>query len=279
MRRAWERAARHLPVALLLLVLAVLVFAPFYWILVSSFKTPPEVIRYPPTLWPEAFTLQNFRKLFQSTDYPRYLGNSLLIAGATTLIAVPMATLASYAIYRLRFPGRLTILKLLVGTYVFPSILLLIPLFQLMVQLGLINSLWSLVVINVTFTAPFSVWLMRAFLESLPSELEEAAAIDGADFWRTLTRVVLPLLRPGMATIAIFTFITVWTEYPFASQFIIDDARRPLPVGLGAIIGQYQIDWGLLAAGAVFMALPVIVLFALVGRSFVEGLTAGALKS
>ena len=264
---------------LLITLLLILVFAPFYWIASSSFKTPPEVIRYPPTLFPQTFTLQNFQKLFASTDYLSYLWNSFFIALITTLITVPMATLASYAIYRLRFPGRLTLLKLLIGTYVFPSILLLIPLFQLMVQVNLINSLWSLIVINVTFTAPFSVWLMRAFLESLPLELEEAAALDGANFFQVLGRIVLPLIRPGMATIAIFTFITVWTEYPFASQFIIDDAKRPLPVGLAAIIGQYQIDWGLLAAGTVLMALPVVLLFAFVGRYFVEGLTAGALKS
>lgn len=273
------RLLRHLPNWLLVMVLVILVFAPFYWIAVSSFKTPPEVIRYPPILVPQTFTLQNFQKLFASTDYPRYLLNSLFIALATTLITVPMATLASYAVYRLEFPGRFFLLKLLVGTYVFPSILLLIPLFQIMSQLGLINSLWSLVAVNVTFTAPFSVWLMRAFLESVPFELEEAAALDGAGFFQVLWLVIFPILRPGMATIAIFTFITVWTEYPFASQFIIEHARRPLPVGLAAIIGQYQIDWGLLAAGAVFMALPVVVMFAFVGRYFVEGLTAGALKS
>jgi multiple sugar transport system permease protein len=240
-------------------VLVLLVFAPFYWIVISSFKTPPEVIRYPPTLVPQTFTLQNFQKLFASTDYGRYLLNSLMIAFATTLITVPMATLASYAVYRLEFPGRFLLLKLLVGTYVFPSILLLIPLFQLMAQFGLINSLWSLVVVNVTFTAPFSVWLMRAFLESVPAELEEAAALDGAGFFQALWFVIFPILRPGMATIAIFTFITVWTEYPFASQLIVEHARRPLPVGLASIIGQYQIDWGLLAAGAVFMVLPVVV--------------------
>jgi multiple sugar transport system permease protein len=270
---------RRLPNLLLVAVLVLLVFAPFYWIGVSSFKTPPEVIRYPPTLVPQTFTLQNFQKLFASTDYPRYLLNSLTIALATTLITVPMATLASYAVYRLDFPGRFLLLKLLVGTYVFPSILLLIPLFQIMAQFGLINSLWSLVVVNVTFTAPFSVWLMRAFLESVPAELEEAAALDGAGFFQALWFVIFPILRPGMATIGIFTFITVWTEYPFASQLIVEHARRPLPVGLASIIGQYQVDWGLLAAGAVFMVLPVVVLFAFVGRYFVEGLTTGALKS
>lgn len=264
---------------LLLLLLFLLVFVPFYWITISSFKPPPEVIASPPTLFPRTFTLMNFQKLFASTDYPSYLFNSLLIATVTMLISVPMATLASYAIYRLEFPGRALMLRLTIGAYVFPSILILIPMFQVMVRLGLINTLWSLVVANVTFTAPFSVWLMRAFLEAFPFELEEAAALDGAGFFQTFAWVVVPIIRPGIATIAIYTFVTVWTEYPFASQFIIDDARRTLPVGLAAIIGQYQIDWGLLAAGAVFMALPVMILFALVGRYFIEGLAAGALKS
>jgi len=260
-------------------LLFLLVFVPFYWIAISSLKIPQEVIAYPPTLFPRVLTLANFEKLFASTDYVRYLFNSIFVALMTVLVSVPMATLASYAIYRLRFPGRMLMLKLTIGAYVFPSILLLIPMFQVMVRLGLINTLWSLVVANVTFTAPFSVWLMRAFLDSFPFELEEAAALDGAGFFQTLTWVVIPILRPGLATIAIYTFVTVWTEYPFASQLVIEDSKQTLPVGLAAIIGQYQIDWGLLAAGAVFMTLPVMILFAFVGRYFIEGLAAGALKS
>lgn len=263
---------------ILLFLFVLLIFAPFYWILISSLKTGPEVIRYPPTLFPKVFTWANFDKLFTSTDYPRYLLNSVIVALGTTAITVPMAALASYGIYRFKFPGRLLIFRLLIGTYVFPSILLLIPLFQVMVFFKLINSLFSLIVVNVTFTAPFSVWLMRAFLDSLPSSLEEAAALDGATFFQTFTRIVVPIVRPGIAAISVFTFITVWTEYPFASQFMISDEKRTLPVGLASIIGQYQIDWGLLAAGAVCMILPVVILFAFVGRYFVAGLTAGALK-
>lgn len=263
----------------MLMLLFLLVFVPFYWIVISSLKIPQEVIAYPPTLFPREVTLANFQKLFASTDYPRYLFNSLFVALMAVFVSVPMATLASYAIYRLRFPGRMLMLKLTIGAYVFPSILLLIPMFQVMVHLGLINTLWSLVVANVTFTAPFSVWLMRAFLDSFPFELEEAAALDGAGFFQTLAWVVIPILRPGLATIAIYTFVTVWTEYPFASQLVLEDSKQTLPVGLAAIIGQYQIDWGLLAAGAVFMTLPVIILFAFVGRYFIEGLAAGALKS
>jgi multiple sugar transport system permease protein len=269
----------RLGTVIMLALLFLLVFVPFYWIAISSLKIPQEVIAYPPTLFPHEVTLANFQKLFASTDYPRYLFNSLFVALMTVFVSVPMATLASYAIYRLRFPGRILMLKLTIGAYVFPSILLLIPMFQVMVRLGLINTLWSLVVANVTFTAPFSVWLMRAFLESFPFELEEAAALDGAGFFQTLTWVVIPILRPGLATIAIYTFVTVWTEYPFASQLVLEDSKQTLPVGLAAIIGQYQIDWGLLAAGAVFMTLPVMILFAFVGRYFIEGLAAGALKS
>lgn len=275
--KVWRRL--RLGTVIMVTLLFLLVFVPFYWIAISSLKVAQEVIAYPPTLLPRALTLANFQKLFASTDYPRYLFNSMFVALMTVLVSVPMATLASYAIYRLRFPGRMLMLKLTIGAYVFPSILLLIPMFQVMVRLGLINTLWSLVVANVTFTAPFSVWLMRAFLDSFPFELEEAAALDGAGFFQTLAWVVIPILRPGLATIAIYTFVTVWTEYPFASQLIIEDSKQTLPVGLAAIIGQYQIDWGLLAAGAVFMTLPVMILFAFVGRYFIEGLAAGALKS
>ena len=268
---AWLRA-------LLTGLLALLVIGPFYWILASSFKSAPEVIRVPPTFFPTSFTLEHYQALFASTDYPRYLLNSLSVAVATIAISLPLSLLAAYAIYRIKFPGRAWFFRLLIGAYIFPGILLIIPIYNLAGNVGLINNLLALVIVNVTFTAPFCVWLLRAFLEGIPVEIEEAAALDGASIWQALTRLIIPLGAPGLATAAIYTFITSWTEFPFASALILDDANRTLPVGLAAIIGQYQIDWGLLAAGAVVMALPVVLLFAFVGRYFVESLSAGALK-
>lgn len=251
---------------------------PFYWMLVSSFKTPPEIIRIPPTLIPKSFTLAHYVNLFAYSDYPRYLRNSVAVALATMALTVGLAAPAAYAIYRLRLPGRDQILWAILAAYIFPGTLLLVPLYRLLSVFRLVNTLTALVVVNVTFAAPFAVWLLRAFFQTIPEELEEAAAIDGAGRIRTMLRIIIPLSLPGLATVAIYAFITSWTEFVFSSILINEDARRTLPVGLAGIIGQYQVDWGQLTAGAVVTTLPVLIFFALVGRWFVEGLTQGAAR-
>lgn len=255
-----------------------LVFGPFYWILVSSLKPAAEVIQVPPTLVPREWSLEHYQKLFASTDYPRYVANSAWVALVSAAISVVLAFLAAYALFRLSFAGKQLWFRLILGVYVFPSILLIVPLYGLFADLRLLNSHWALIVVNVTFIVPFAVWLLRAFMESIPKELEEAAFLDGASWLVSMVRVTLPLAAPGLASAATYAFVYAWTEFPFASAFILQDVKRTLPVGLSAIIGQYQIDWGLLAAGAVVMIAPGVVFFALVGRFFVSGLTGGALK-
>ncbi len=260
------------------LLLLLVVVAPFYYVVTSSVKAPQEIISRTPTLLPQSFTWQHYEKLFRSSSFPTYLTNSILVAFATMLICVVLSTLAAYGLYRMQLPGGKFLFRVILVTYAFPGVLLLIPLYGMLSQLGLIDRLWALVIINVTFTAPFAVWMLQAFFTSIPAELEEAAALDGANRFQTLTRVVLPLAAPGVASVAIFAFITAWTEYMFASVLIISDANRTVPVGLAGIIGQYQVDWGLLLAGATVTMVPVLLLFSLVGRNFVEGLTAGAVK-
>lgn len=269
------RAAR---LAASFLYLALLVFAPFYWIFSASIKAPREIIARIPTLIPHSFTWQHYDKLIGASAFPTYLYNSLLAALGTMLITVILAVLAAYGLYRLRFPGRNTIFQIILVTYAFPGVLLLIPLYGMLSHLRLIDTLTALVIINVTFAAPFAVWMLQAFFRTIPLELEEAAALDGANRLQTMVLIMLPLAAPGVASVAIFAFIMAWTEYMFASVLILSDAKRTLPVGLAGIIGQYQIDWGLLLAGATLTALPVMLLFSLVGRHFVEGLTAGAGK-
>lgn len=260
-------------------LLMIVILAPFYWVFSSSIKVPQEIISRVPTLLPRSFTLQHYTKLFGSSAFPVYLRNSTLVAVGTMLITVVLATLAAYAIYRLRFPGRDTVFRIILITYAFPGVLLLIPLYGMMSRLGLIDRLWALIVVDVTFAAPFAVWMLRAFFSTIPMELEEAAALDGAGRLQIILRILLPLAAPGVASVAIFAFITSWTEYMFASVLIIGEANRTVPVGLAGIIGQYQVDWGLLLAGATVTALPVLILFGLVGRNFVEGLTAGAVRA
>jgi multiple sugar transport system permease protein len=259
-------------------VLLFIVIAPFYYVVTSSFKAPQAIIARVPTLLPIPFTLEHYEKLLRSSDFPTYLVNSLWVAGGTMIICVVLSTLAAYGLYRLRLPGRTALFRVILVTYAFPGVLLLIPLYGMLSSLKLVDSLVALVIVNVTFTAPFAVWMLQAFFGTIPDELEEAAALDGASRLQTLTRVVLPLAAPGVASVAIFAFITSWTEYMFASVLILSDANRTVPVGLAGIIGQYQVDWGLLLAGATLTMLPVLILFSLVGRNFIEGLTAGAVK-
>lgn len=273
-RRVRSRIGVGVSVFLLLFVIV----APFYYVFISSIKEPQEIIARTPTLIPHSFTLEHYQKLLRSSAFPTYLWNSVLVAAGTMVITVVLATLAAYGLYRLRFPGRSFVFRIILVTYAFPGVLLLIPLYGMMTETGLIDRLVALVIINVTLAAPFAVWMLQAFFGTIPLELEEAAALDGANRVQIILRVLLPLAAPGVASVAIFAFIMAWTEYMFASVLIISDARRTVPVGLAGIIGQYQIDWGLLLAGATLTALPVLILFSLVGRNFVEGLTAGAVK-
>ncbi|HWJ75664.1 MAG TPA: carbohydrate ABC transporter permease [Kaistia sp.] len=267
-----------LVLALAVLALAFLVLAPMWLVGTSSFKLPREIINRVPTWFPRSFTLQHYQKLLQTSAFPTYFLNSVLVAASSAFVTVVLALMAGYAFFRLEFRGRDLLYRLIMVAYAFPSIVILIPIYLMFAKVGLIDTDLALVLVNVTFALPFSIWMMRTFFASLPRELEEAAAIDGAGRWKTVVHVLIPLLRPGIAAIAIFAFVASWTEYLFASVLIISDAKRTLPVGLSGIIGQYQIDWGLLLAGASLSVLPVVVFFAFVGRWFVAGLTEGAVK-
>lgn len=261
-----------------LLSLAAIVLLPFWFIATGAIKAPQEIIARVPTLVPHSFTLRHFEKLLGASDYPRYLGNSLVVGLGSTAITVVLSVLAAYGFYRLRFPGRDLLFRAVLVAYAFPGILILIPLYGMMSQAGLIDTPAALVIVNVTFASPFAIWMMRSFFASIPVELEEAALIDGASRLAILLRIMVPLAAPGIASIAIFAFIASWTEYLFASVLILSDANRTLPVGFAGIIGQYQIDWGLLLAGATLATVPVVLLFGIVGRWFIAGLTAGAVK-
>jgi len=273
-----RRLGQSLAIAGGLLGLAVVVLLPFWFIATGAIKAPQEIIARVPTLLPQSFTLRHFDKLLGASDYPRYLGNSLVVGLGSTAITVVLSVLAAYGFYRLRFPGRDLLFRAVLVAYAFPGILILIPLYGMMSQAGLIDTPAALVIVNVTFASPFAIWMMRSFFASIPAELEEAALIDGASRLAILLRIMVPLAAPGIASVAIFAFIASWTEYLFASVLILSDANRTLPVGFAGIIGQYQIDWGLLLAGATLATVPVVLLFGIVGRWFIAGLTAGAVK-
>jgi multiple sugar transport system permease protein len=261
-----------------LLLLALIIGMPFWWVVTGSIKLPREIIQRVPAMIPQSFTTQHFGKLLQSSDFPTYLVNSLAVALFSTAVTILLALPAAYAFFRMEFPGRNAFYRLILLAYAFPGVVVLIPLYGLFAKAGLIDSRASLVIVNVAFALPFSIWMMRSFLISVPREIEEAAIVDGAPATTILLRILMPLIAPGIASVAIFAFISSWTEYLFASVLIVSDANRTIPVGFAGIIGQYQIDWGLLLAGATAATIPVVILFALVGRWFVSGLTEGAVK-
>ncbi len=268
-----------LALALGIAVLAILVLMPFWWVTSSSIKDPDEIISRTPTLlWPESFTFEHYQHLLATSDFPRFLANSLIVSAFSMAVTVLLAILAGYAFFRLKFPGQRALYRAILIAYAFPGIVLLVPIYGMMAATGIIDTLGALVIVNVTFALPFAIWMMRAFLVTVPVELEEAAKIDGASTWTILWRVVVPLISPGIASVAIFAFISSWTEYVFASVLIQSAANRTIPTGFAGLIGQYQIDWGLMLAGATLAALPVVALFLFIGRYFIAGLTEGAVK-
>lgn len=259
-------------------VLMFLVLGPLYWVTASSLKSREEILRRTPTLLPETVTFDSFRQLFTATDYGTYLTNSFIVALLTAVFTVLVAFLGAYGLYRLRIPGGDKIAGLVLLSYMIPGTLLLVPLYQVFAQLRIVNTHTALILVNVAFTAPFCTWLLRGFLQAIPKEIDEAAAVDGAGPLRTMLSVVLPLMAPGLATVAVYAFVFSWTEFVFASQLLVSDELKTLPIGLSAIMGQYTVNWGLLMAGTVCTMIPAIVPFLFVGKYFVGGLTAGAVK-
>jgi multiple sugar transport system permease protein len=273
-----SRAIGAVPRVLAMAVLTVLVLGPLYWITISAFKGREEIIRATPTIFPESWTLSNFERLFMATEYSVFLRNSLIIAVATTIVTVVVSLAAAYGLYRLKVPGSGKIAAVVLLSYMIPGTLLIVPLYKTLAELNLIDTYAGLILVNVAFTAPFCTWLLRGFIVAVPVEIDEAAALDGSGPLRTMMQIVLPLMLPGIATVTVYSFVFSWTEFVFASQFIVSDVLQTLPIGLNAIVGQYTVDWGLVMAGTLFTLLPTVVLFMFVGKYFVGGLIAGATK-
>lgn len=255
-----------------------LIGLPFWWVVSGSFKEPQEIIARQPTLFPQSFTLEHYGRLLSASDYGTYLLNSFVVAGLSAFLTLLLAIPCGYAFFRLEFKGREIYYRVILLAYAFPSIVVLIPLFAIFARIGLIDTLAALVIVNATFALPFAIWMLRSFFGSIPKEIEEAARLDGGPLLTVLWRIMIPLTAPGIAAVAIFAFVAAWTEYVFASVMILSDAQRTVPVGFSGIIGQYQVDWGLLLAGVCLAILPVLIVFALIGRWFVTGLTEGAIK-
>ena len=260
----------------LFLILLFILF-PFYWTFITSIK--PEAELYGAvTYWPKAIVWDSYKNLFTTTvNFLDAMKNSFVVAAATTIVSLTTSTLAAYAFSRYRFAGRRAMMALFLSNNMFPTVLLLIPLYSIMRKMGLLYTPGSLILAYTTFTITFSVWLLNGFLNDLPLTLEEAALVDGCNRRTAFSKIILPILGPCLVATGVYIFMTSWNEYTFAVMFT-NTQTRTIPVALKSLIGQLGVQWDLLTAGGIITIIPVCIMFFFAQKRLVEGLTAGAVK-
>lgn len=263
---------------LTLIVLALAItLLPVYWMVNTSLKNQVEVFTSPPTLWPQNLTFANYVNVFTRRHLGTYLFNSLVIVGSAVLLSLVMGSLAGYSLARFsRLQQRLNFWVL--APRMIPPVALVVPLFLMLQQIGLINKKLGLILVYTAFNLPFVAWMMRSFFQEIPVDLEEAAMVDGASRLRSFRNIVLPLAAPGLAATAIFSLIITYNEFFFALILTSTPAAATLPVGTAALIGKTQTLYGEMAAAGVVAALPLVIFALLVQRHLVRGLTMGAVK-
>ncbi|WP_324668986.1 carbohydrate ABC transporter permease [Geochorda subterranea] len=257
-------------------VLAALAVIPLYWMVVTALQTPQLSMRFPPEIWPSQPTLDNFRLFFQRPYVGRWSVNSLVVASSVTVAVVLVSTLAGYTFAKKRFLGRNLLFWIYVGSMMVPGQVTLIPLYILATRMGLQDTYLGLIFPAVA--APFGTFLMKQFLQTLPSEILDAARIDGCSEFGIFHRVVMPLAKPGMAVLAIFTFVEQWNDFLWPLVITNRAAMRTLSVGLALVQEEVPLAFNLLMAAATYAAVPMLVVFLAFQRYFLQGVTVGALK-
>jgi arabinogalactan oligomer/maltooligosaccharide transport system permease protein len=282
----------HWPLHLFLLLMVAITLYPLLWVVTIAFSGGQSlaIADLPSdagtadrlraiTPWPAHVSLSNFKSLFADQPFARWLLNSVVIAAATTVLGVFLASTAAYAFSRFRFPGRRAGLMSFLVSQMFPGVLMMIPLYIIIVQwLGLGSTYTGLVLIYTVTAIPFCVWMMKGYFDTIPKELEESALIDGASQAMIFFRIVLPLAKPAVAVTALFSFMTAWNEFIQAATFMNKEEMYTAPVGLRFFVGGFSQQWGYFAAGSIIAAIPIMVLFMFLQKYLVSGLTAGAVK-
>ena len=259
-------------------LLAVMAAFPLFWMVSTSFKPPVEVFAQPPTFIPKNPTLENYLRLFTTTNFLTYFRNSLVVSGMAVLLTMVVSAIGAYSLTRYQYLGRDKIAGLILCTYMFAPIMVVIPFFILVKRIGIENTHFALVLAFTSFCLPFTLWLMRAFFKTIPLQLEEAALVDGADRVRAVIYVILPLALPGILATSIFTFILAWNDYIFTRIIITSDELKTLPVGVQDLFHSALIDWGLIMAAGMMITIPALLFFVAVQRYLIRGWGAGAVK-
>ncbi|MGB5874214.1 MAG: carbohydrate ABC transporter permease [Bacteroidota bacterium] len=265
-------------VIVVLAVLAFFVLLPILWTFATSLKPLPEVNTFPPEWTSPNMSLQPYADMFFYLPFSTYTLNSLIVALSATVLTLLIGSLAGFAFSRFQFPGKGLFLLVFLLSQMLPGASVIIPLFQLLREVGLYDSLVGLTLIHTAILLPFVIWLLYGFFTGIPKEVEDAALIDGCSRLQALRRVILPLALPGLGATGLFAFLGSWNEFFFALILTVSDNTRTIPVGIGLFVGEYSDVWNQMSAAAILFSIPPLVLFLMMRRTFVKGLAAGALK-
>ncbi|HZG15914.1 MAG TPA: carbohydrate ABC transporter permease [Candidatus Bathyarchaeia archaeon] len=264
---------------LFLLIFLFIIMFPFLWVLLAALKPPNELFgEHAFQFIIENPTLDNFARVFTERPFGTYLWNSTVVATLTTLYAIAIASFAAYAIAWLPFKGKSIVLGIVLAVSMFPQIATISPIFMFMQSMGLTNSYLGLIIPYTTFALPLAIWNLTVFFRKIPIDLGEAAKVDGASIWQTMTKVFFPLAMPGVFTTAILVFIAAWNEFLFALTINTQEAMKTVPVGIVMFQGQYTMPWGEISAASIIVTIPLVILVLVFQRRIVSGLTSGAVK-
>jgi trehalose/maltose transport system permease protein len=251
---------------------------PLVWVFKMSIVTKSELYASPPTILPNNPTTAEYAQIFGDPTFQKALINSTIIASVTTVICLVFGSITAYAIARLRFRFKSTVMTLILAISFFPAVAIIAPLFMQFTAVGLINTYWSVIITDTVFALPLTIWLLVAFFRELPRDLEDAAKVDGATTIQAFRKVIVPLAAPGVFTTAILTFIYAWNEFLFANTFLFDPSTQPVTVVIPNFATIYTVDYGAQAAAAVVVTVPLVIMVLIFQRRIVSGLTAGAVK-
>ncbi|HOO31643.1 MAG TPA: carbohydrate ABC transporter permease [Thermotogota bacterium] len=261
---------------IILSFLALLAFIPLYWMVVTAFKEPSLTLKFPPEIFPKNPTLQNFESLFQRKEIFRWTLNSVIVAGTVTLTQILFCAMAGYAIAKKKFPGSQIFFWIYISSMMIPKQVTLVPLYIMVANLGMINTYWGLILPSIA--APFGVFLMRQFMLSLPNEILDAARIDGAGEFKTFRKIVLPMSKPALAVLGIFTFVGEWNSFLWPLIVTQTSEMKTLQAGLALIQEEVPMEYAYLMAGATYAAIPMVIVFLSFQKYFLRGVTVGAVK-
>ena len=262
------------------IVLLLLVFVfPIYWMFVASLKDNSVLMRLPPQLYPTFSSLDSYKAIFENAKYMRYIGNSLIVSSITVVINLLFSVFAGYSLSRFRYPGRKAIMTVTLSAQVFPTVVILISLYEFFSKFKLMNNFLGLALADVAMSLPLSVWMLKSFCDSVPRSLDEAARVDGCGRFRTMMQIVVPLLKPGMLAVGIYAFLMSWDDYMLGLVIMTKTPKKTLPVGISeSFLGEFGFDYAGMMTISVVASLPVLLLFLIFQKYMVAGLTGGAVK-